>query len=284
MRIFRVTGKSITKKARISMWSSLWLSLFFNFWFKAFSSMSSSALASPTLQQVRMTLEFLGSLFGEVKEENIQDYFWYTRCLLTLSVIYLETRISKLNWYCFKTVNSRCKTWCNLLDIFTHPTPPQFHHQYTFFCLSSSTWWVEPDRHLLDVVPVDDGEDSLRGSPRLLFLLCLPQLCQVGAKIVMKFSRLSLYRCRSHSLDILVRGNKYVLLFWYSQDSHLGPSARHSEFLLDDFSESCRANPHQGGPLSLKYCWKNHLDKYHYKRKSEKATTVFQIANFIVFD
>ena len=84
IRNFRVTGKSITKKARISMWSSLWLSLFFNFWFKAFSSMLSSALASPTLQQVRMTLEFLGSLFGEVKEENIQDYFCDARCLLAL--------------------------------------------------------------------------------------------------------------------------------------------------------------------------------------------------------
>ena len=87
IRIFRATGKSITKKARISMWSSPWLSLFFNFWFKAFSSMLSSALASPTLQQVRMTLEFLGSLFGEVKEENIQDYFWDT---ILFEILYLH--------------------------------------------------------------------------------------------------------------------------------------------------------------------------------------------------
>ena len=199
MRIFRVTGKSITKKARISMWSSLWLSLFFNFWFKAFSSMSSSALASPTLQQVRMTLEFLGPLFGEVKEENIQDYFLVTRYLLALSVIYLETRSSELNWDCFKTVNFRCKTWCNLLDIYPlcpAPISPPIHLFYCP-CPSSSTWWLQPDRHLLDVVPVDDGEDSLCGSPRLLFLLCLPQLCQVGAKIVTQSSKL---RCRSHPL------------------------------------------------------------------------------------
>ena len=123
---------------------------------------------------------------------------------------YFETRISELNRDCFKTVFLDVK-----LDVirlmFTHPAPTPFHHQYTFYCPcpSSSTWWLQPDRHLLDVVPVDDGEDSLRGSPRLLFLLCLPQLCQVGAKT----SKLSLYRCRSHSLDIVVRGNRYVSLF-----------------------------------------------------------------------